>query len=1505
MTAKGSIADVSNIFEQIKEHLAKLKAEANLASVATNGASSMDVDGEINPDDFVREVFTQCLLDVGHKSFSHSLVFIERYLSIMKSLNALPAAKYQTVCIVADYWYYKPEMMEIILDKLVNYGVIDSPSLISWALSIDVLEEGCTRWYQQTIMEKALSKLRLKVSQTRIKLNAAEEELRAKQEAQLKDGIMQDDSADEDGTALEVFRNAVNAAEREQREAYLNLFQKFKDTMQLRIQTDIANDAGDTTTTYWWRWVSGFFRKVVREFEPETRSMLFTMDNIVFAEDTHEAVLKLWQEQKGTMMTDLLPTQLEASDILNAEDGGSPEASHFEEYNTFIRGVTVLKSSLDPGIAVDSVQLDRILATLTHVLAKYQEQPHLLDPHLEEIIQPLIIQLRISIASHASSPSSNPKSNQTCMHRTFRLLSSLTKVRGYKTVIKFFTHDVSDLEPVLNFLTSLDAKDPEIWETRYILLLWLSLIAMIPFDLKTVDSGLAGGVETLMDRLIRVGREYLGATGKEYEGGGVLLTRLLTRRDMASTKLHGFIDWAMEVLRSSNDTFLLRGVLRCLGMILKASPRSFVLPLIPSLSPSFALMNDPRVATNALLRKMVVKVTQRIGLTLLKPRAVSWRYQRGSRSLSHNLSVQPIGPNIVAEQSVDEAEDEIPQEIEEVVDLLLNGLRDKDTVVRWSAAKGIGRISDRLPQDFAQEITSSVLSLFTEDTFTAPGTNQISLVAVSDATWHGACLAIAELARRGLLLPTRLDEIMPWIVKAIVFDQRRGAHSVGAHVRDAACYVCWSFARAYAPETMRPYVAVLAKALVVESVFDREINIRRASSAAFQENVGRQGIFPHGIDIVTLADYFTVGNRNHSFLEISVEVSKFEEYRHPLVDHLVNVSTQHWDRAIREVASKALYRLTKLDLEYALSCLPSLISRTTQPDAHIRHGALLAVGEICLAWSETRHSKKWWTDEEYQDLIKPISAIVGAYPSEFLESFGSDLTRSALCRFIMCLSEADWPRNVEIPNKGSLPCVLWNVVSSTLERREAGLQEVAARAVTSMTIWDAMHDASTAETIMKQYTANVAIKVNPIIRRGYALALGALPAAFLIQEPDRVTAITEALMAACITDLDKATNDAESRRNSIAALSHVVEELSKLSIISKTIDKDLFDRILKCVLNGLQDYTVDSRGDVGSWVREASLRALGICLSIGARVDNTSDDDPYVSVSTTRAAVGGACQQAMERIDRVREAAGNLLMTILWGVDGRLVVLERESFERVLPRNVDLNWLNAADVYPRLIQLLHVAEYRVELLVGITVSVGGLAESLIRQSTANLADLVNSLPTTSTSQSDFDLMGFFAAVLEIFARYPKQDRVILPLFEMLDVLFGVGAVVRLDEPKVFDQLYNATKNEVFKSRDAKKLLAAIKVFAGFASLGDQSAPACVAIRRRGLSQLVSYLIYPYPKVRRAASEQVYVVLSSDDVVSDAREEAETALLSTDWDQPVATLKTVKEGISRALNITSS
>ena len=85
--------------------------------------------------------------------------------------------------------------------------------------------------------------------------------------------------------------------------------------------------------------------------------------------------------------------------------------------------------------------------------------------------------------------------------------------------------------------------------------------------------------------------------------------------------------------------------------------------------------------------------------------------------------------------------------------------------------------------------------------------------------------------------------------------------SVGAHVRDAAAYVCWALARAYTPAALGPTAHVLAPALVTCSCYDREVNCRRAAAAAFQECVGRLGTFPHGIAVVTTADYFSVSVR--------------------------------------------------------------------------------------------------------------------------------------------------------------------------------------------------------------------------------------------------------------------------------------------------------------------------------------------------------------------------------------------------------------------------------------------------------------------------------------------------------------------------------------------------------------------------------------------------------------------------------------------------------------------
>ena len=150
---------------------------------------------------------------------------------------------------------------------------------------------------------------------------------------------------------------------------------------------------------------------------------------------------------------------------------------------------------------------------------------------------------------------------------------------------------------------------------------------------------------------------------------------------------------------------------------------------------------------------------------------------------------------------------------------------------------------------------------------------------IAESTWHGACLACAEMARRGLVSSDQLPILMDWLskvsvcehvlpslttVQAIYFDVRKGSHSIGSSVRDATAYVLWSLARAHDPLSLAPHSLNLARRLVAVSLFDREVHIRRAASAAYQEYVGRTVSNFLGVIKQFVKDIFRVCSRMES-----------------------------------------------------------------------------------------------------------------------------------------------------------------------------------------------------------------------------------------------------------------------------------------------------------------------------------------------------------------------------------------------------------------------------------------------------------------------------------------------------------------------------------------------------------------------------------------------------------------------------------------------------------------
>ena len=73
-------------------------------------------------------------------------------------------------------------------------------------------------------------------------------------------------------------------------------------------------------------------------------------------------------------------------------------------------------------------------------------------------------------------------------HELLQIVYILCKTRNYKAIIEYFPHEVKDLEPVIFYLSEQKTCDLTLWESKYVLLLWLSIIILVPFDLVTIDS---------------------------------------------------------------------------------------------------------------------------------------------------------------------------------------------------------------------------------------------------------------------------------------------------------------------------------------------------------------------------------------------------------------------------------------------------------------------------------------------------------------------------------------------------------------------------------------------------------------------------------------------------------------------------------------------------------------------------------------------------------------------------------------------------------------------------------------------------------------------------------------------------------------------------------------------------------------------------------------------------------------------------------------------------------
>ena len=731
-------------------------------------------------------------------------------------------------------------------------------------------------------------------------------------------------------------------------------------------------------------------------------------------------------------------------------------------------------------------------------------------------------------------------------------------------------------------------------------------------------------------------------------------------------------------------------------------------------------------------------------------------------------------------------------------------------------------------------------------------------------------------------------------MQALRFDLRRGSASVGAHVRDAACYVCWAFARAYAPAVIEPFMGSLSQALVVASVYDREINCRRAASAAFQENVGRQGTFPHGIDILTRADYYTLGNRANAYLEISVFVAQYVEYRYALIDFLAEVQLRHWDKSVRGLSASALRLLTKCDPGYMVGrILSPLLEGSLSPDLPTRHGCTLALAECVLGFSDARHA----LDEGWHARL--IDAVPQIEKARLYRGRGGEIMRGASCRVVEALALGGVPLTHRVFAR------LMDSVDENLKHPTEDIQQAAVGALRAVSgrCFPAMPGEWRAGLVGK-YLAAVRADPNPAARRGFALALGALDRPTL---DAHLGPILAALVGAATEVQERAEDrDAESRRNAVVGLADACRTAGfarcypergdgAAAAAAGGLDRAQLGLVLDGLMAAMEDYCADHRGDVGSWVREAAMRALGeLCRLLAgedaARAAGCAAGPALCGGRRVRL-VCALAKQLGEKIDRVRECAGGTLSGLLL-LPGDALLGFDDADRRLLrdfaaPRDAGgdaggVDWSAPSATFPRLAALLDSEVLLPPVLSGMLISIGGLTESLCRHAWESLErHLRRQGPGGPLARR----VG--GALLDLLARSRRNDRVALPLLKTLGLLLSSGCLDALQEsdPGFCPRAAELVQLEIRGSRDVSKVQAGAGVLCALLAFrGDGAAAA----RGRCLRAVLALLCHRFPKVRKHAAEQLYVQLlvHEDLAPAEGMAEAWEVLSDTDWFEEV-------------------
>ncbi|KAH7031218.1 tubulin folding cofactor D C terminal-domain-containing protein [Microdochium trichocladiopsis] len=1224
------------------------------------------------------------------------------------------------------------------------------------------------------------------------------------------------------------------------------------------------------------------------------------------------------------------------------------------------------------------VRVREVARLTSQILEPFQELPQLLDSHLPRWLPALSEAYLACLSTRQRSRSLSARSQwlTPLPDAICKVLYTFCKIRGDKVIVRFLNVETRYLELLLHSLeqaerqTAVPAQDGESqppngaqwsWHERYIVLLWLSQLFFAPFDLSTISTGDADDVEQptisgfawpdsvpgITLRVIPLAIQFLSCPGKERDGAKALLVRLAMRRDMQEARiLNALIHWSLHTLKTASDPtsrspYYYIGSLSFIAGVLRSSMDTSIMD--SHLSEIFYAIeaiasSDDEISTfikgSALARKMMIKVIRSTATLVLRKQ----------------------------DQSMSESE-----LIETSIGFLLERLADNDTPVRLAASKALSVITLKLEADMASQVVSAVLESLNRNVLwlpskinsaTAPPNRD--LTAVDPLEWHGLMLTLAHLLYRRSPPTEDLSDIVHALLMGLTFEKRSPSGSlIGSNVRDAACFGIWALARRYSTAELLQVpkhsvqiarghdasvsiLQVIATELVVTASLDPAGNIRRGSSAALQELIGRHpDTVDHGIAVVQTVDYHAVALRSRAINAVALQATQLSlHYGRALLN-----ATLGWrgigdlDADARRVAAQSFGNLTaelaradptatvltfQSSIELLISHLKSLQTRQVEE----RHGLLLSLAAVIDALlvilkQEAQNSTNGIISLPFVDLPEALisiwsnSATVKYRKPELIAEAASQLFVSAAPLLVLLGKSPDQLNSYLKSDRLKASEVAREATASTLHDMTLKL-EFAVDTWLEKDGDDVTIPASTAALWLLAVSSS---ERRPHITSTWCDVISRPLSGQNFYHNGHFRALVRAYEIQSVgIDVCQVLTNRWKIEPSVELRVAILQSLLERQILQENPDA-----FLTLIAEGLDDYHTNARGDVGSHVRLEAIKAT-----------KTVWATRQVSQEFMSAIFPRILKLAAEKLDRVRLEAQAALAMVL--PESSASAIRHMSFASKEYFTLLFSLCDTTQLDQQICGEWHAepADMIASLLAGLVTSADTGNEDLVVVSRAALAFFCEESPSGSKSNgsnpagghNDDDVSRLRSnltlvadALINNLRRYilENQDRVVLPTLEVIAYLFHIGifpgfdqhqpqksqqqlggpgqaAAVATEDPINLKRLCLLVQKAGYKTGSVRKLEACIRVYGEIARLGasnggkDDAASPVMAVqlqkRCEGIAEakkrLAALLVHPWPRVRSAVVDELWVMFLCEGPQQQEQGQKQQYLAGIDW-----------------------